>query len=309
MICCCGEALIDMILTPIDNGKNGFVPFSGGAIFNTAIALGRLGVQTRMLTGISNDLFGQQLIASLHASNVNTSLAVYSNAPTTLAFVRLINGQANYTFYDENTAGRTLKSDSIPKLPNDIKCLYFGGISLCSEPSGDTYLELAKKEAGDHVIMIDPNIRTNFIEDIPRYRERLNAFFSIADIVKVSDEDLNWIIPESKTLAEKITVLKKFGPSVVILTRGRKGSMAVLKDGTEVSVPAIKVKIVDTVGAGDTFNAGVLAKLSEFNLLVKKEISLLGIDEMKKALSYGTKVAAVTVSRSGANPPWLCDLV
>lgn len=309
MILCCGEALIDMIPIPMENGEKRFAPLSGGAIFNTAIALGRLGVQTGMLTGMSNDLFGQQLTSSLHASHVDTSLVAYSNSSTTLAFVELTDGHASYTFYDENTAGRTLKSDDVPDVPVEVGCLYFGGISLCSEPGADTYLALAIKESKDRVIAIDPNIRANFIEDMASYRKRLDAFFDIADIVKVSDEDLNWIMPGTESLTEKVAMLKERGPSIIILTRGSEGASAFFNDDASISVPANRVEIVDTVGAGDTFNAGVLARLSNLGLLTKKGILKIEANEMREALANGAKVASVTVSRSGANPPWAHELV
>lgn len=308
MILCCGEALIDMIPTATESGQSGFVPHSGGAIFNTAIALGRLGVQSGMLTGLSNDLFGQQLTSALHASHVDTAMIVYSKAPTTLAFVELTDGHASYTFYDENTAGRTLKSEDIPEISGEVGCMYFGGISLCSEPGADTYLKLAENEAEHRVIMIDPNIRASFIEDVERYRDRLNAFFKIADIIKVSDEDLNWIMPGAESLAEKVAKIGAFGPSLVIVTRGSEGAIAYLKDGRTITVPSNRVEIVDTVGAGDTFNAGVLARLSELGLLTKAGISKIDALEVEDALAHGAKVAAVTVSRAGANPPWAHEL-
>lgn len=309
MILCCGEALIDMIPTPTESGRSGFVPHSGGAIFNTAIALGRLGVQSGMLTGLSQDLFGQQLTSALHASHVDTSMVVYSQAPTTLAFVELTDGHASYTFYDENTAGRMLSSADVPTLSDEVGCLYFGGISLCSQPGAETYLALAEQQAGKRVIMIDPNIRASFIEDITKYRDRLTAFFKIADIVKVSDEDLNWIMPGPESLAEKVAMVKASGPSVVILTRGSEGAVAFVKDNIEVAVPANRVEIVDTVGAGDTFNAGVLARLSELGLLTKASMSDIGESEIKAALAHGAKIAAITVSRAGANPPWAHELI
>ena len=110
MILCCGEALIDMI--PVEtSGGDAFVPHSGGAIFNTAIALGRLGGSASMVTGLSDDLFGQQLRDGLEASHVDTSLVIASDRPTTLAFVKLVDGHASYVFYDENSAGRMIQSD------------------------------------------------------------------------------------------------------------------------------------------------------------------------------------------------------
>ncbi|HSF92078.1 MAG TPA: carbohydrate kinase [Paracoccaceae bacterium] len=308
MILCCGEALIDMIPTPTVSGGNAFASHSGGAIFNTAIALGRLGAQTGMLTGLSTDLFGRQLEKTLRASNVDTSLVIQSARPTTLAFVELTDGHASYTFYDENTAGRMLAEQDLPELPDDVNCLYFGGISLCSEPGADAYRALALREAADRVIMIDPNIRASFIQDIDTYRARLNSILAVADVVKVSDEDLNWIMPGPESLAEKVAKVKAAGPSVVIMTRGAEGAIAHLNDGATITVPANKVEIVDTVGAGDTFNAGVLANLAENGHLTKAALKTASAESIRKALEFGAKVAAVTVSRAGANPPWSHEL-
>lgn len=308
MILCCGEALIDMIPSPTDAGRDGFVPHSGGAIFNTAVALGRLGVQTGMLSGVSTDIFGHQLARDLRASHVDTSHLVRSRRHTTLAFVQLADGHATYTFFDDNSAGRMLAPEDMPALAQEVSALYFGGISLASEPGADAYAALAAKEAGDRAMMLDPNIRASFIEDIQRYRARLDGMIARADIVKVSDEDLNWIYPGPEALADKIARLREAGPSVVILTRGGEGATAWLSDGTEVSAPSRKVAVVDTVGAGDTFNAGVLARLSELGLLTKAALSDIAPEAMQDALSFGASVAAVTVSRAGANPPWRREL-
>ena len=304
MLLCCGEALIDMISKPTVSGHDGFVPHVGGAVFNTAIALGRLGVQTGMLTGLSTDLFGQQLIASLHANHVDTSLLVTSDRPTTLAFVQLMDGHASYTFYDENSAGRMLDRADMPVLPDEVSTLYFSGISLVFEPGAEAYAALQKREAAARVVMLDPNIRPSFIRDIRRYRDRLDRMIALSDIVKVSDEDLNWIYPGPQSLFEKLDCVRQAGPSVVILTRSGEGATAFLKDGTKVSVPVDRVDVVDTIGAGDTFNAGVLAKLAELGLLIKDSLAAIDPDPMRKALRFGAQVAAITVSRAGANPPW-----
>ena len=163
MILCCGEALIDMIPTPVTDGGSGFVPHSGGAVFNTAISLGRLGVPVGFVTGLSTDLFGEQLKNTLAESNVETTFSIVSGLPTTLAFVRLTDGHATYTFYDENTAGRSLRPDQLPALPDSVAAMYFGGISLISEPCAEFYAALAAREAEQRVIMLDPNIRTSFV--------------------------------------------------------------------------------------------------------------------------------------------------
>ncbi len=309
MLLCCGEALIDMIPGRTIDGDEGYVPHVGGAIFNTAIALGRLNKSVGMLTGLSTDLFGQQLEDALSKSNVDTSLAIRSDLPTTLAFVRLSDGHATYTFYDENSAGRMLKPDDLPSLPAEIEAVYFGGISLAVEPCADTYAALLHREAEARTVMLDPNIRPGFIRDEAAYRSRLSAMISAADIIKFSDEDLDWLLPGDDGIEAKVSRLGSSGSAIVIVTRGKDGATAFLPDGTTVTVPGLIVDVVDTVGAGDTFNAGFLASLIEQGLISKTDFARITASAIEQALALGAKVAAVTVSRAGANPPWSHELV
>ena len=308
MILCCGEALIDMVAAPSLDGPDGFVPHSGGAVFNTAIALGRLGARAGMLTGLSRDMFGDQLADALKASDVDTTHIIRSDRPSTLAFVKLEDGQASYSFFDENSAGRMIRAEDMPALPSDITALFFGGISLASDPSASAYAALLERQGGPRAVMIDPNIRPLFITDADGYRRRMAAMISQADIVKVSDEDLNWLNPAPLTQAEKISAMLDTGPSVVIVTQGAAGAIATLADGTSITVPAVKTHVVDTIGAGDTFNAGFLAKLSELDLLTPEALGTLDPDALRDAMTYGARVAAITVSRAGANPPWANEL-
>lgn len=308
MILCCGEALIDMVAAPSLDGPDGFVPHSGGAVFNTAIALGRLGARAGMLTGLSRDMFGDQLADALKASDVDTTHIIRSDRPSTLAFVKLEDGQASYSFFDENSAGRMIRPEDMPELPSDITALFFGGISLASDPSASAYAALLDRQGGPRAVMIDPNIRPLFITDAEGYRRRMAAMISQADIVKVSDEDLNWLNPAPLTQAEKISAMLDTGPSVVIVTQGAEGAIATLADGTSITVPAVKTHVVDTIGAGDTFNAGFLAKLSELDLLTPEALGTLDPDALRDAMTYGARVAAITVSRAGANPPWANEL-
>jgi len=308
MILCCGEALIDMIPTATIDGRQGFVPHAGGAIFNTAVALGRLGAEVGMLSGLSSDMFGKQLIDGLEHSHVDVSHIILSDRPTTLAFVQLIDGHATYSFYDENSAGRMLNVEDMPPLAQGVTALYFGGISLACEPGAAAYAELLKRAGEGRAVMLDPNIRPSFIRDIESYRRRLNQMLAQTDIVKVSDEDLNWLMPDATSLRDKVARLQELGPSVVILTRGGEGATGYLADGAEVHAPAVRAKIVDTVGAGDTFNAGVMAKLSELGHLHPAGVAQLSAETLTEALAHGARVAAVTVSRAGANPPWAEEL-
>jgi len=308
MILCCGEMLIDMIPEATVSGGQGFVPHSGGAVFNTAIALGRLGAPVGMLSGQSSDMFGQQLLAGLHAASVDTSNIILSDRPTTLAFVQITDGHASYSFVDENSAGRMLTPDDMPALGGDISALYFGGISLACEPSADAYAALLAAQGASRPVMLDPNIRPTFIADAQRFRTRMMGMIGSADIVKVSDEDLNWLSPEDSSLEDKANKMLAMGPQMVILTKGSAGATAFLHGGQSVFVPSNKVEVADTVGAGDTFNAGVLAKLAARGVLTKGALKSLSVDDVEAALQHGNKVAAVTVSRAGANPPWAHEI-
>lgn len=301
MILCCGEALIDMLPRTTTEGEGAFAPHAGGAVFNTAIALGRLGTPTGYFGGLSHDLFGQLLETNLAASNVDSRLAPRSDRPTTLAFVTLTDGQAQYAFYDENTAGRMLRAEDLPALTEEVNALFFGGISLVGEPAADAYKALALREASRLPVMIDPNIRPGFITDEARYRARLDTMLAVSDIVKISDEDLHWLGTTPQGL------LASGGPKLVLMTRGAQGVEAHINSGS-FEVPAQKALVVDTVGAGDTFNAGLLAGLSREGLLSKAAIAAANPDMLRPAIELGARAAAVTVSRAGANPPWAEEL-
>ena len=307
MLLCCGEALIDMIPEPAGSGREGFVPHPGGAVFNTAIALGRLGAPAAMLTGLSTDMFGRQLRAALQKSGVDTDLVVESDRPTTLAFVQLEGGHASYSFFDENSAGRMLSPGDMPPLPEAAQALFFGGISLACEPCADAYASLLEREGDGRTVMIDPNIRPGFIASPEAYRSRLDGMLRRADAVKVSGEDLDWMIPGPAPVRDKIGALMAKGPSVAILTLGAEGSTGFGPDGAEIHVPAEPVEVADTVGAGDTFNAGFLAMLWELELL-GGGLAALAPDTLEAAMRHGAKAAAVTVSRNGADPPYADEL-
>lgn len=301
MIICCGEALIDMLPRQSDTGEPAFAPHAGGAVFNTAVALGRLGRPVQFFSGLSNDLFGDILRERLAASHVDASPAALSDRPTTLAFVTLTDGHASYAFYDENTAGRMLSVDDLPASGADA--LFFGGISLVVEPCGSAYEALMLREAATRVTMIDPNIRPSFITDEASYRARLTRMLGAADIIKSSDEDLEWITGNTDARA----LLDSTGAKIILLTRGSDG-VTVVTATDQFDVPAQKATVVDTVGAGDTFSAGFLAELDKRGLLTKQALATASVDDLTASTAFGARVAAITVSRAGANPPWASEL-
>ena len=302
MILCCGEALIDMLPRQSAAGEPAFAPYAGGAVFNSAIALGRLGAPVEFFSGLSSDLFGQQITRVLAESKAGARYAHFSSRPTTLAFVQLKDGHATYVFYDENTAGRMLSEADLPVLDEAIDAMLFGAISLIPEPSGGAYEALMAREHQTRVTMLDPNIRPGFIQDEPKHLDRIRRMMAMADIVKLSDEDLDWF-GEPGSAEDIIRRWLENGPKLIVVTHGARGAVGYSRDHA-VSVTPEPVTVVDTVGAGDTFNAGILASLHEQGALSKQAVSSLSEDAIRQALTLGARAAAVTVSRAGANPPW-----
>jgi fructokinase len=302
MILSAGEALIDMLPRTTTLGEAAFSPYAGGAVMNTAIALARLGSASGFLTGLSSDLMGDVLKATLEASQVDLQFCVRSDRPTTLAFVKLVNGSASYFFYDENTAGRMMTLADMPVLPASVSAYFTGGIWLAVEPCGAALEAMLLREAKARVAMIDPNVRPGFVQDRAAYTARIDRMIAASDIVKLSDEDAEWLYGAVDPQA----ILAK-GPKVVLVTEGAKGATAYTARG-KVTVSAPKIVVADTVGAGDTFNAGFLAALDRAGLLSKAAVAELSEEALRDALSLGTRAAAVTCSRAGANPPWAHEL-
>ena len=310
MIICSGEALIDMIpATCGDACEDGFIPRAGGSVFNTAIALGRLGANVGFVSGLSTDMFGEILEQTLRDSNVDLALCLRADRPTTMAYVKLTDGNASYLFHDENSAGRMITAEDMPEISPDVTAMFFGGISLAVEPCAEAYAALAEQAGAGRVVMVDPNIRPTFIPDEPRFRARLDRILRVADIVKVSDEDLGWLVPGDMSVDDRVAAVLSKGPSIVLVTAGGETARGYLSDGRVIEKTITPQTIVDTVGAGDSFNAGFLHSLQEQGLLTRSGIDNLSDAQMLDALTLGAAVAGVVVSRSGANPPWRKELI
>ena len=278
MILCCGEALIDFM--PIEKAKSQtfYKPCPGGSSLNTAVALGRLNHAVGMLTGISNDLFGKQLIAHLEESSVDCSLVVRSNLDTTLAFVsaETMEGNVEYAFYAKETADRSISIENLPKsLPNNIEVLVFGSISLVMEPSASSYEHLMLRESTKRFISLDPNIRPDFISDTLAFQKRFDNWLDHVDLLKLSDADLEWLYPNSNINDAVSHILSK-KVQAVFLTMGEKGAWAYTKNHQIFAeTPVISVR--DTVGAGDSFHAGLL-----HNLAMMDKLKLGQLKEIKE---------------------------
>jgi fructokinase len=308
LILCCGEALIDMIPDQTVLAEPCFIPKVGGAVFNTAIALGRLSSDVALFTGVSNDLFGQMIQQELQNSRVKTTFLSRRNNQSSLAFVRLENGQADYTFYTQNAADTTLTPQDCPDDAVAFDALFFGGISLCTDPTATTMHALMRKRAATCVTMLDPNIRPSFITDETSYRARLTAMIALCDILKLSDQDLNWLVPATTDPAAQIERLTQGANKLVIVTKGENGATAFQGKQILTHVPALKVNVTDTVGAGDTFNAGLLHHFSKSKSLTKRFCAAPDEHVVTAALTFAAKASAITVSRKGANPPWFAEL-
>lgn len=305
-ILCCGEALTDFIPRLTQEGAAAFEPKVGGSVFNTAVALGRLGIASAFLGGLSSDFFGDELRKALAASHVDISLAPVSERYTIAAFVKLEGGQARYSFIDEGSACRMLAPDDLPALPDAAAALHLGSFPLALEPCGSAFEALCRREHQKRVIHFDPNIRANLIKDRDGHRRRVERIVAMADIIKMSDEDLAWMAPDSSAEAFAEDWLKR-GARLVVVTRGKDGALA-FTSRFKCGIPGIPVTVADTIGAGDTFTAGLLAWLSGRNLLNKPAIAALDQESVVAALKFAVRAAAVTVSRPGADPPWAHEL-
>jgi fructokinase len=307
MILCHGETLIDFIPTSAGDGSLAYRPANGGSPHNVALALGRLDVPVGFVGGISTDFFGDALAKGLAASGVDMRYVTRLERPTTLAFVSLDGEEARYAFYDTEAADRHWRLDDMPAIGAEVKALHFGAISLLREPAADAFAGLMRREAGRRLISFDPNIRPGLVRDQRAYRARLDEFFRRAHVIKVSQADLDWIAPGADA-AELARQWLAAEARLVLWTRGADGA-TVFARGATVTRPAIPVAVVDTVGAGDAFMAGFLAVAHDNGWLEGGAVTgNLGDAPIRAALDFALAVAAITVSRIGADPPTRAEL-
>jgi fructokinase len=306
MILCCGEALIDLIPGVTAEGAPAFVPKAGGSVFNTAVALGRLGIPAAFFGGMSTDFFGDDLRKSLLDAGVDVSLAPVSERYTITAFVKLEGRQARYSFIDEGSACRMLTPEDLPALPDGISTLHLGSFPLAIEPCGSAFEELCRRECHRRVIHFDPNIRANLIKDRVSHRQRVERIVAMSDLVKMSDEDLAFLAPDASAEVFAHDWLAR-GAKLVVVTRGKDGAVAFSRN-FRAEIAGFPVQVADTIGAGDTFTAGLLASLYQSGSLDKSAIAALDRESVLAALRLAARAAAVTVSRPGADPPWTHEL-
>jgi fructokinase len=308
MILCCGEALIDFV--PLPDVK-GYVPCPGGSVFNIAVGLGRLVSPVGFFCKVSTDFFGDQLLDYLGENGVDTALCPRSDDPTTLAFVSLAGEgeEPRFMFYANDSADRLLAVDELPDLPDGVKVLHFGSISLILEP-GATALEtlMHRESRTGRIISLDPNVRSGLIQNRKAYRQRFENWVSLVDIIKLSRADFDFLYPK-RDFEEVIVEWFMKGISLCIVTLGGDGSIGYTASGSTAYAPTPQVEIADTVGAGDTFLAATLSYLDQRGYLDQREkVRSLPAAELADCLAYAARAAAINCSRQGANPPYKYEM-
>jgi fructokinase len=241
---------------------------------------------------------------------VKEDFVIKTNRPTTLAYADVIDGIAEYTFVDEHSAGRLLDKASLKPFINRVmkaKALLVGGISLQAEPCGSSWQSFIDEVAGHLPIYFDANIRPDFIENKQAYLTRFIELTYKVDIIKISDEDYRYLYG-AQDFNEVSKNWLDNGVKCIIITLGSEGSKVIYDNGKEVFVKSLKVDVVDTISAGDTFNAGFLINLDDQDLLNRESLNTISNDQFTKALTFANKVASITVTRKGANPPWYEEL-
>ncbi|MEH0416326.1 carbohydrate kinase family protein [Streptomyces sp. B21-083] len=304
-----GECVADAFTEPTASPSNELAlrVLPGGGPANTAVALARLGTPARFLARLSGDVFGRLFRAHLEASGVDLSYAVAAAEPSTLAVAELdATGQATYSFHAQNTADWQWAAAELARVDlSESACVHTGSLALVSEPGGAVVEEFLAAAAPQATISIDPNVRPLLVHpDV--YRARLAHWCALADILRLSEDDLELLLPGTAP-EEACDTWHAAGVRLVVITLGAGGALASL-DGERVRVPAITTRVVDTVGAGDSFTAGLLHHLGARELLGGR-LAGLRLDEVAEACRFAAGVAALTCSVAGPNPPWHDQLV
>jgi fructokinase len=307
MLLSCGDALIDFLPVKSVDGRDAIVPVVGGACLNIAVGMARLGAPTGFVGGISTDLFGRMIADHALASQVDLRYATRSDHQTTLAFVRSVAGEPQYAFYNEQTASRnwSYRCGSIPF--DEVEAIHVGSTTLADDTGAAQALAMVEDARGSVTISFDPNCRPNLVKHKTRYVDRMDAFAATADIVRMSDVDYEFLYG-SADYAGRAKSLIQAGASLFVVTRGIKGAQAWHRKAGAVEVQAPTVDVVDTVGAGDSFQAALLFALHAIGRIGTGSLAETNYDELCRALSFAAICAAFTCRRAGADPPRQSDV-
>jgi fructokinase len=307
MILSCGDALIDFVPGKMADGREALSPMVGGSCLNVAVGLARLEVPTGFVGGISTDLFGSMIADHASASGVDLSHARRSDDQTTLAFVRIVAGESHYAFYDAGTASRNWIYRQGAIAFDDIEAIHTGSTTLVHDRGAAEARAMIADAAKRVTISLDPNCRPNLVKDKDAYRAKIDAFAGKADLIKMSDVDFDYLYGGGGYPA-KAEALLAGGCSLFVITRGTQGALAWHKRAGAVEVAAPAIDVVDTIGAGDSFQAALLFALHALGRIKKGDLGGMSRDEMSRALSFAATCAAVTCTRAGADPPRLGEV-
>ena len=309
MILVGGENLMDMIQIDNQNENALFEAVPGGSPYNLAMAAGRQGVKVGYVTPISKDKNGEQLAQNLFNSNVSL-LGPRVTAPTSLAMVHIEDAIPSYSFYREETAERLVTLDSLSKnLTSEVSIFHIGSLALTGGEDALVWEEFVKRTRENNVkVSLDPNVRPSLIAEPDVYRQRIKNLMTEVDILKLSDEDLLWLFNDSADETNALAELEVIARAeILIVTKGSRGSAIFHeKKWHEITSHPVE-KLSDTVGAGDTFMASVLAWVMKKQKL--NELALLELNEKKDLLNYAAKAAALNCEKQGCNPPWKNELL
>lgn len=303
----CGEALFDFFSEEDASGqaaKLNYKAIAGGSPFNVAVGLRRLGIESAFFAGLSTDYLGRRLQQVLKDEGISERFLVEFDAPTTLAMVAVgANGSPQYSFRGEGCADRQLQLTHLPPLGDEIRGLHVGSFSLVVQPVGDTLLSLVKRESGKRLISLDPNVRLNPQPDIQLWRARVAELVQHADLIKVSDEDLHLLYPDQAP-ESVLQGWLQHRCQLVFLTRGGDGASVFSRQHGTWSQPAVKVVMADTVGAGDTFQAALIAWLTEQQLDSVDGLQNLSREQIDAMLGFAIRAAALTCGKTGPDLPY-----
>src|SRR5712672_1617556 len=290
MLLSCGDALIDFLPVKSADGRDAVVPVVGGSCLNIAVGMARLGAQAGFVGGISTDLFGRMIADHAFASQVELRYATRSEHQTTLAFVRTVAGEPQYAFYDEGTASGNwiYRRGSIPF--DQIEAIHVGSTTLADDNGAAHALAMLEDARGSVSISFDPNCRPKLVRHKARYVERMNAFATIADIVRMSDVDFEFLYGGGDHAGRAKSFIEA-GASLVVVTRGIKGAQAWHKEAGVVEVEAPTVDVVDTIGAGDSFQAALLFALRALGLIGRQALAQMNSDELARVLLFASSCA------------------
>ena len=305
----CGEALFDVFsVGEKSGGVLDLEAHCGGSPYNVSIGIARLGGRSALLTGMSEDMLGARLCASLERESVLTDYLVRSGRRTTLSMVGIDeSGQPEYSFYGLGSADCGVTEADLPEMGQEVIGCHFGSYSLVVKPVADAFAALLSK-LGDRFVSLDPNVRLNVEPDLAVWKERIAHYAARADLLKTSAEDIDALYPDS-TPAEMARRWLEAGVKLVIITDGGAEVLARTQSGlSAVAVPE-PTETVDTVGAGDSFQAAVLTKLFQDGKGdPRAAIESLDSESLADLLEFATRAARITCMRRGADLPRAADM-